>query len=226
MTPHLGELGISYLVFLFSTTLHEYGHARIGHALGSQFAAAEGLVTLDPIPHIRRSPFGMVVLPILSVAYFGWAWPMGWASVPYDPHWAARNPRAQALMSLAGPASNLFLAVFAFFVLKLLILKGALVPGDEQLFVPANGETRSVMGAFAFGLPLMLFMNISLGIFNLLPIPPLDGSGEGFFPRQVGRLYEQMRQTPAIPWILFLVAFNFAWRLISPVLNLAADALF
>lgn len=221
MAANLGEFGIAYLIFLFSTTLHEYGHARVSQIFGSDFAEDEGLVTLDPTPHVVRSPIGMVVMPIVSVFFFNLPWPMGWASVPYDPVWAHRHPRQQALMSLAGPAANFFLAAVAFFAIKVLVGSGALSP---ELLDGSEGE-RSVMGALAFGLPLMMVINIALGIFNLLPIPPLDGAGvvEGFFPAQMNRAYEHMRQTPAIGWVLFLLAFVFAWKLILPVINLVAS---
>ena len=75
-------------------------------------------MTADPLPHILRSPFGMVFVPIFSFVTAGWV--MGWASVPYNPHWAARHPRRAAWMSLAGPAANFALAGLALVALKAL----------------------------------------------------------------------------------------------------------
>ena len=63
--------------------------------------------TLDPLPHIRREPFGMVVMPILSYVLAGFM--IGWASAPYDPYWARAHRKKAALMAMAGPASNLAL---------------------------------------------------------------------------------------------------------------------
>jgi Zn-dependent protease len=225
------EFLIAYLAFLFSTTLHEFGHAKIGERLGSTLATEHGLVTLNPFAHIKRSPFGMVLMPIIGVLFFKWAWPIGWASVPYDPAWGVRNPRQQGLMSLAGPACNLFLALAAFGLCKLLLATGFLAISDApsltHLLAAGDGDVNSWRGAIAYGLGTMLFMNISLGIFNLLPIPPLDGHGvlEGFFPKEVGPVFAKLREIPVLSMILFLLAFNYAWHLTRPVQFLAARLL-
>ena len=81
---------IYYLVFLFSTTVHEAAHAWAAKRGGDLTAYLGGQVSLDPRPHIKREPFGMVILPLLSVAISGW--PFGFASAPYDPAWAMRYP--------------------------------------------------------------------------------------------------------------------------------------
>jgi Zn-dependent protease len=226
------EFLIAYLVFLFSTTLHEFGHAKIGDRFGSKLAQAHGLVTLNPIAHIKRSPFGMVLMPILGVLYFKWAWPIGWASVPYDPAWGARNPRRQAVMSLAGPAANILLALLALGLCKILVATGVLRISDTattltHLLVPGDGNMNSPRGALAHGLGAMLFMNIALGIFNLIPIPPLDGAGvvEGLFQRETKSLFDKLRQVPIISMLLYLLAFNYAWHLIAPVQLWAARLL-
>jgi Zn-dependent protease len=85
---------IYYVVFLFSTLLHEAAHAWAAMRGGDPTAYHSGQVTLDPLPHVRREPIGMVGLPILSVIISGW--PFGFASAPYDPHWAARYPKRAA----------------------------------------------------------------------------------------------------------------------------------
>jgi len=106
-----------YLAFLFSTTLHEASHALAALKLGDDTAHRGGQVTLDPIPHIRREPLGMVVVPIVSYLMGGWM--IGWASAPYDPEWARRNPRRAALMALAGPSANLLICVIAAILIRL-----------------------------------------------------------------------------------------------------------
>jgi len=84
MTPQFLILGVIwYIVFLFSTTCHEGAHALIARIGGDSTAFHGGQVTLNPWPHIRREPFGLVVVPILS--YFVAHWMIGWASAPYDP---------------------------------------------------------------------------------------------------------------------------------------------
>jgi Zn-dependent protease len=225
------EFLIAYLVFLFSTTLHEFGHAKIGDLFGSRLAADAGLVTLNPMVHMQRSPIGMVLMPILGVLLFNWMWPIGWASVPYDPYWGARNPKKKAWMSLAGPAGNILLALFAFVACKILLSSGTLIIAQDatlsHLLSPANGNANSPVGALAYGLGTMMFMNISLALFNLLPIPPLDGASvvEGFFPKQTRSAFDKLREVPMISMILFVVAFNYAWQLIRPVQLWAAQAL-
>src|SRR5581483_9482902 len=102
---------IWYIVFLFSTTCHEAAHALAAKLGGDLTAFHGGQVSLDPIPHIRREPFGMVLMPILSYLVGGWM--MGWASAPYDPHWAQRHPRRAAWMALAGPGANFTLVLLA-----------------------------------------------------------------------------------------------------------------
>src|SRR5271155_4146749 len=111
-TPQFLILGVIwYIVFLFSTTCHEGAHSLAAKIGGDTTAFEGGQVTLNPIPHIRRSPFGMVVVPILSFALGGWM--IGWASAPYDPHWQRSHPHRAAWMALAGPAANFTLMLLA-----------------------------------------------------------------------------------------------------------------
>src|SRR5580700_10994117 len=113
LTPEVLMMGfISYIVFLFSTTCHEASHALVAKLGGDSTAALGGQVSLNPIPHIRRSPFGMVVFPILSFFLFSGGM-IGWASAPYDPLWERRHPRRSAWMALAGPAANFSLMLLA-----------------------------------------------------------------------------------------------------------------
>lgn len=228
MTFDLREFLIGYLVFLFSTTLHEFGHAKIAARLGSGFAADQGLATLNPVAHMKRSPFGMMAMPLLGVLMMNWMWPLGWASVPYDARWAARNPRKMAWMTLAGPMSNFGLALVGIVLCKVLLSAGVMVvPDDARLdafLLPADGNANSMLGALAYGLSTLMFMNVTLGIFNMLPVPPLDGAGvlEGFFPRQTGPLFEKINATPVVGMVLFLLVFSFAWKVIQPALFVVA----
>src|SRR5271154_5671893 len=102
---------IWYIVFLFSTTCHEGAHALVAKLGGDTTAFEGGQVSLNPLPHIRREPFGLVLVPILSYALKGWM--MGWASAPYDPRWQRNHPRRAAGMALAGPGANITLMVLA-----------------------------------------------------------------------------------------------------------------
>ena len=110
VNPQLLVEGLTwFVVFIFSTTLHEAGHALAAWKLGDSTAYEGGQVSLNPLPHIRREPVGMVLVPLISFAMSHWM--MGWASAPYDPLWAHRYPKRAALMAAAGPAANLLLVL-------------------------------------------------------------------------------------------------------------------
>ena len=213
LTHLLPIFGIWYIVFLFSTVAHEAAHGWVAHLGGDSTAYTGGQVTLDPLVHIRRTPWGMVLIPVLS--FFQTGWMMGWASVPFDPEWAKRYPRRQALMSLAGPAANFALALLGILIIKLLL--GAHVfdvpyrPGFTQL-VRQAGEPQagSLINGLAMALSVLVNLNVLLGLFNLLPIPPLDGAGivGGLFPNSLGKLYDYMREIPMLQFVGLLVAWN------------------
>jgi len=164
LSPELLALGfIWYVAFLFSTTCHEAAHALAAKIGGDDTAFAGGQVSLNPIPHIQREPWGMVVIPILSLIINGSI--IGWASAPYNPEWERRHPRRAAWMALAGPATNYTLMLIAAVALRLGWSQGWLqdhVTGKPDF-------ASSVLGAF-------FSLNLLLGTFNLLPVPPLDGS--------------------------------------------------
>src|SRR5438093_12390965 len=101
-----------FAAFLLSTTVHEAAHALAALRGGDPTAYLGGQVSFSPIPHIRREPIGMLVVPLVTTLTNGWA--IGWASTPYDPLWAARHSRRAATMAAAGPAANLLLTLTAF----------------------------------------------------------------------------------------------------------------
>jgi len=165
ITPQFLILGVIwYIVFLFSTTCHEGAHSLAAKIGGDTTAFHGGQVTLNPIPHIRRSPFGLVVVPIVS--YFLTHWMIGWASAPFDPLWERRHPKRAALMALAGPAANYTLMLIAVIGLRL---------GHTLGWLGWNPETQRFDFA-TVTLSVLFSLNLLLGTFNLLPVPPLDGS--------------------------------------------------
>lgn len=166
LTPQFLALGfIYYVVFLFSTTCHEAAHALVAKLGGDNTAELGGQVSLNPMPHIRRSPYGMVVFPLLSFFLLNGGM-IGFASAPYDPNWAKRHPHRSALMALAGPATNFTLMVL-----------GAIGLRVGAAFHWIQWDTYSGPHGFPAVLLFVLFsLNLLLGVFNLLPVPPLDGS--------------------------------------------------
>jgi Zn-dependent protease len=221
-----GALLIWYLVFVFSTTFHEYAHAFVAYKGGDLTAYEGGQLSLDPLPHIRREPFGMVIVPLLSFVQMGWM--IGWASVPYDPEWGRKNPRRQALMSLAGPTANLTLAVSALVALRVLLATHVFVMPSlgelsftQMVSLPEGTPRQSLLGALAMALSIMLNLNALLGVFNLMPIPPLDGAAvlEGTAPRQVGPLYQKLREVPMMSILGLIIAWSLFRYIAYPVLS-------
>jgi len=149
---------ILFVVFLFSTTCHEAAHALVAKIGGDETAFLGGQVTLNPVPHIQREPWGMVIIPILMLVLNGSI--IGWASAPYDPHWERRHPHRAAWMALAGPATNYTLMLIAAIALRL---------GWTQGWLHQGSFAETLIGA-------TFSLNLLLGTFNLLPVTPLDGS--------------------------------------------------
>jgi Zn-dependent protease len=175
MDPQLlAKLPLWLAAFLLSLTCHEAAHALAGRFGGDSTAAAQ--VTLDPLPHIRREPFGTLVVPILSFFLQGGGWMIGWASAPYDPTWANRHPRRAAAMAAAGPAANFGLSLLSALAIRVGIATGyfSLPSGGitlETLAVAPSGVAEGL----AIFLSVLFSINLILGCFNLIPVPPLDG---------------------------------------------------
>jgi Zn-dependent protease len=166
---------IWFVAFLFSTTVHEAMHALAAWRLGDSTAYQGGQVSLNPAAHVAREPIGMVVLPLLTSLTQGWA--VGWASCPYDPIWARRYPKRAAVMAAAGPAGNLLIALLVFATLRAGLAWGWFIAPEQVSFdsiveIAGAGEQAFVTTL----LSVLLVMNVFLCAFNLLPLPPLDGS--------------------------------------------------
>jgi Zn-dependent protease len=202
-----------FLAFLFSTTVHEAMHAFAAYRGGDPTAYHGGQVSLSPVPHIRREPIGMLVVPLITAVTQGWA--IGWASTPYDPVWAARHPRRAAIMAAAGPAGNLLIAAGAFLLLKAGLAAGwfAVPPFvNFEHLVDAPDGSDTLIGTI---LSILLVLNMLLAAFNLIPLPPLDGASVVvvFLPPGAARAVRELTRTPMFQLIGLLVA----WR-IFPVI--------
>jgi Zn-dependent protease len=147
----------SLIVLIFSVITHELAHGYVAYGLGDPTAKYEGRLTLNPLKHL--DPFGSVILPLLlfiagSPFLFGWAKP-----VPINPYNFKDKKYGEIKVSVAGPASNLALAIFFGLILR---------------FIPDG--MIAINPGIAIALGYIVAINIWLAIFNLIPIPPLDGS--------------------------------------------------
>jgi Zn-dependent protease len=179
---------LQYVVFLLSTTCHEASHALVAKWGGDTTALEGGQVSLSPLPHIRREPFGMVIVPLLGIAFQSGL--IGWASAPYNPEWAQRHPKGAAWMSLAGPAANFSLALLSMIAMRIGLAIGVFQPlyATPSHIVRAATESGGADGA-ATVLSIFFSLNVLLGFFNLIPFPPLDGYGVlGLFTTERGAL--------------------------------------
>lgn len=216
--PDLASGLVYYVVFLFSATVHEAAHAWAAKRGGDLTAYLGGQVTLDPRPHIRREPFGMVILPLLSVAVSGW--PFGFASAPYDPRWALRYPRRAAWMALAGPASNLLLVALALLAIRSGVAAGVFAPPESIRFGQVTAGVGGVWPAVAFLVSVVLCLNVVLAALNLIPVPPLDGSAAVplvLSERATARYQQLLFGQPMLGWVGLLVAWQLFDRIINPV---------
>ncbi|HEV7990362.1 MAG TPA: site-2 protease family protein [Gemmatimonadaceae bacterium] len=217
-----------FVVFLFSTTLHEAAHAWVALKGGDATAYHGGQVSLDPRPHIKRHPFGMVVLPLLSAVMTGW--PLGFASAPYDPDWARRYPRRAAIMALAGPVSNLLLATIAAVALRVGESRGVFFAPDHIQFGRIAGtELGGGWEIAAHYLGIVFSMNLLLFFFNMLPFVPLDGSSviTLFMSENTTRRYQEfLWSTPMLTWVGMMIAWQLADVVFNPVFVAAVSLIY
>jgi Zn-dependent protease len=193
---------IEYVVFLLSTTCHEAAHALVAKMGGDSTAFEGGQVSLNPIPHMRRELFGMVILPLLGI--FTGTGLIGYASAPYDPAWSIRYPKRSGLMSLAGPGANFLLALLAATFMAIGLSTGTFQPETGASGGLVTAASSDLMAGTATILSVFFTLNLLLGCFNLLPIPPLDGFGVlGLFTDSEGQLrLQKLRMQLRGPWML------------------------
>ncbi|MEK7067291.1 MAG: site-2 protease family protein [Patescibacteria group bacterium] len=189
-------------MLIFSVIIHEISHGYAALALGDRTAKYAGRLTLNPLPHIDL--FGSIILPIISFAtggfIFGWAKP-----VPYNPYNLRNQKWGSAIVGAAGPLSNLLIA----------FLFGTLIRVVPYFFSEPTQFLTNLISIASF----IVFLNILLAIFNLLPIPPLDGSKVLFamLPYQFRYIQEFLEQYGFIILLFFIF---FLFRLLHPVIQI------
>jgi Zn-dependent protease len=187
-----------FAVLLFSLSLHEAAHAWMASRLGDPTARMLGRVTLNPIKHIDL--WGTIILPVIMLLInpgflFGWAKP-----TPVTPSNFKNLTRDDILTTVAGPVSNVLAAIAAMLILLIVSHTGA-TGGALVHFVAATGDPVRIFSAtgsplipFVGLLYLAMFLNLLLAAFNLLPLPPLDGSHvlRHFLPFKALRIYDSL----------------------------------
>ncbi|MEY4375107.1 MAG: hypothetical protein RL760_1274 [Candidatus Eisenbacteria bacterium] len=230
MSPDVFHALIFWLpAFLFSATVHEAAHAWAALRLGDPTAWLGGQVSLSPWPHLRRAPIGMILVPIVTAFTQGWT--LGWATTPYDRVWAEAHPRRAALMSLAGPLANLAIAATCFALLQAGLALGAFEPPlhPDMLHLVNNAMPADPLQAgdfLATGLSVLLSLNVLLFMFNLLPLPPLDGASVFtlLLPVEGARRWRAAVAEPGVAFIGLLAAWQMFPLFASPVLVSLARA--
>lgn len=225
--PNLVTSALTYLVILFFLfTVHEYGHAFAAWKLGDDTAKNQGRLTLNPIVHLDL--FGSIILPAIllfqqSDVFFGWARP-----VPVDPRNFKNPEKDHMLVSFAGPAVNLMVAMVCMIVLVTVVLLTRLLwPETVSLNLVDPFEATAMIGppfskwllGFIVFLKQMFYTSLILGIFNLLPIPPLDGSWilAGFLPEGLRGVFNYARQFGFVLFILLAQTPVFDYLLGVPI---------
>ena len=201
------ELLLLIPVLLFSLSLHEFMHGYVSHKLGDPTPESQGRLTLNPLAHL--DPIGSLVL--ILTRRFGWAKP-----VPINPNYY-KNPRqGMMFVSLAGPGANFFLAALFALIARLVVFFSSSTLYQLQ----AAGYGSLVQTIFVF-FQLAVIINLSLGFFNLLPVPPLDGSKilMGFLPPKFDKYIRKLEGPYGMILLLLLAYTGILWSIIGPLVN-------
>jgi len=217
------SVAIQFAVLLFSLSIHEASHAWVADRCGDYTARYLGRVTLNPLAHM--DPLGTFLFPLLQllahVPLIGWAKP-----VPVNPAHLQNRRRDQILVSLAGPGANLLAATVSFVLLAALKLSTPLANGViVNMIVSGRIPKQSSIVVPLLGLLFFAFViNLALALFNVIPIPPLDGHWILYelLPYNAGRALARMSSYGFVLLyaLMFLGAFRFIWWPIDHLLGL------
>ncbi len=191
------------IILIFSVIIHEISHGFMALYFGDKTAQYEGRLTLNPLKHLDW--FGSIILP-LGLYLTGTGIMFGWAKpVPYNPYNLRNRNIAEPLVALAGPASNIFVA----------IIFGLLIRGMAYFGLVSSVAMAGLLNIFAF----VVLINVSLAIFNLIPVPPLDGSKIFFAFLPPAAKYKFFSISEKYGLIILLLIILFLPNFISPVIH-------
>ncbi len=201
---NIGQIVIWFVVFLLSLSVHECAHAWAAERSGDPTGRYLGRVTLNPIPHIDI--LGTIILPLIMITTGGWMF--GWAKpVPFNPINLRERKLGEIFIAAAGPLSNILL-VGIFLILAKVIFRTSL------------GESLGTMGEpVGAMLGIGISLNIILAVFNLIPIPPLDGHHilRNLLPDSVAEVYAQIPVWVGFIALFLLIRIGFTESLIRPI---------
>lgn len=201
--------GIFYVsVLIMSVIIHEFAHGYSAYLLGDDTARLQGRLTLNPLKHL--DPFGSVILPLLLILtnagfVIGWAKP-----VPYNPANLRNGKKGEFIVAIAGIVANLLIA----------IIFGLLIRFATSFGLPSYNPDPLLLHPFYKIASIIVIMNLVLALFNIIPIPPLDGSKVlfSFLPARLRQIETFLER-----WGIFLLLFFiiFLWNTVSPIIFIA-----
>lgn len=218
---------IWYGAFLFSLIVHEAAHAFTAWRLGDRTAWEGGLVSLNPVPHLKREPLGMIVFPWLS--YAAWGWMLGWASTPYHASWEKSYPNRAMWMALSGPFANLLLVLVAAGCIRLGLATGWFGPSERPGFMAVvEGQRGGLFQGAAVLVSILFSLNMVLFLWNMMPVAPLDGQAwmSRILPEPARSYYQQLMMMMPVRLLSFYLIWLLLGRIFSPVFRQAVDLLY
>jgi Zn-dependent protease len=214
---------LSIVILIFSIIVHEYGHAWMANRLGDSTAKDLGRLTLNPIPHIDL--FGSILLPLFFVLS-GSSFLLAWAKpVPYNPFNIRDKKYGDLKVAIAGPGSNIIIAILFGLLARFLPLASSLKANILAAYFRADFSfiasaiSGNIVNTIFLMAILFCFLNLLLAIFNLIPIPPLDGSKilVNFLPERL-KFKVLSIERYGLFVILFLIMFGFFRLIFYPIL--------
>lgn len=198
------NLVFSIIILVMSVVIHEVSHGYAAYMLGDKTAAYQGRLTLNPLKHL--DPLGSIIIPLLLViSHAGFV--IGWAKpVPYNPYNLSNQKWGEAWVAFAGPLSNILIALVASVVIRFGIM----------------AQILSV--SMVYFLSTVILINITLAIFNLVPIPPLDGSKILFMFLPI-RFANVRTALERYGFVLSLIFIFFLWQYFFPLISIVFGAL-